>query len=139
LPNPPATLELYIWVQHDHDADEDGFATADEYISITLTSDGGVPNSNYSGEYNDYANEGQDPVGKVSLWIEGFDLAGNPIDGGAPGFDNDQVTYVSMSSKNPVLETSSSMIQVIAALSILTNNNGKVIGTKQCMLEMNIT
>ena len=103
LPNPPATLELYIWVQHDNDADEDGFATADEYTSITLTSDGGVPNANYSGEYNDYANEGQDPVGKVSLWIEGFDLAGNPIDGGAPGFDNDHVTYVSMSSKNPVI------------------------------------
>ena len=103
LPNPPATLELYIWVQHDHDEDEDGFASADEYISITLTSDGEVPTSNYSGEYNDYANEGQDPVGKVSLWIEGFDLAGNPIDGGAPGFDNDHVTYVSMSSKNPVI------------------------------------
>ncbi len=103
LPNPPATLELFIWVQYDHDADEDGFATADEYISITLTSDGGVPNSNYSGEYNDYANEGQDPVGKVSLWIKGFDLAGNPIDGGAPGFNNDHVTYVSMSSKNPVI------------------------------------
>lgn len=103
LPNPPENLELHIWVEHDHDANMDGLATANEYISITLTSDGEVPNSNYSGQYNDYANEGQDPVGKVSLWVEGFDLAGNPIDGGAPGFDNDYVTYVSMSSKNPVI------------------------------------
>ncbi len=103
LPNPPENLELHIWVEHDHDSNDDGMASADEYISITLTSDGEVPNSNYSGEYNDYANEGQDPVGKVSLWVEGFDLAGNPIDGGAPGFENDYVTYVSMSSKNPII------------------------------------
>ena len=103
LPNPPENLELHIWVEHDHDENSDGMPTADEYISITLTSDGEVPNSNYSGQYNDYANEGQDPVGKVSLWVEGFDLAGNPIDGGAPGFENDYVTYVSMSSKNPVI------------------------------------
>ncbi len=103
LPSPPENLELHIWVEHDHDTNLDGIATADEYISITLTSDGEVPNSNYSGQYNDYANEGQDPVGKVSLWVEGFDLAGNPIDGGAPGFENDFVTYVSMSSKNPVI------------------------------------
>lgn len=103
LPNPPSSIELHIWVEHDHDSNGDGMASADEYIAMTLTSDGEVPNSNYTGQYNDYANEGQDPVGKVSLWVEGFDLAGNSIDGGAPGFDNDHVTYVSMSSKNPVI------------------------------------
>jgi len=101
LPSPPATLDLHLWVENDHDANSDGLPDADEYITITLNGDGQAPTANYSGNYNDLANEGLE--GKVSLWIEGYDLAGNPIDGGGPGFDNDQVTYVSMSSKTPVI------------------------------------
>ena len=101
LPSPPATLDLHLWVEHDHDANSDGQPDAEEYITITMNGDGEAPTANYSGEYNDYANEGVE--GKVSLWIEGYDLAGNPIDGGGPGFANDQVTYVSMSSKSPVI------------------------------------
>ena len=101
LPNPPATLDLHLWVEGDHDANLDGLPDADEYITVTMTGDGQAPTANYTGEYNDYANAGLE--GKVSLWVEGYDLAGNPIDGGAPGFDNDQVTYVSMSSKSPVI------------------------------------
>ncbi len=101
LPSPPATLDLHLWVENDHDANSDGLPDADEYITITLNGDGEAPTANYSGNYNDLANEGLE--GKVSLWIEGYDLAGNPIDGGGPGFDNDQVTYVSMSSKTPVI------------------------------------
>ena len=42
-------------------------------------------------------------MGKVSVWIEGFDLAGNSIDGGSAGFENDYVTYVSMSSATLVI------------------------------------
>ncbi|MGB1098619.1 MAG: hypothetical protein ACPG34_05000 [Poseidonia sp.] len=101
LPSPPATLDLHLWVENDHDANSDGLPDADEYITITLNGDGEAPTANYSGNYNDLANEGVE--GKVSIWIEGYDLAGNPIDGGGPGFDNDQVTYVSMSSKTPVI------------------------------------
>ena len=101
LPSPPATLDMHLWVEHDHDTNSDGLPDADEYITVTLNGDGEAPTANYSGEYNDYANEGLE--GKVSIWIEGYDLAGNPIDGGGPGFDNDQVTYVSMSSKTPVI------------------------------------
>ena len=101
LPNPPATLDLHLWVENDHDANSDGLPDADEYITLTLNGDGEAPTANYSGNYNDLANEGLE--GKVSLWVEGYDLAGNPIDGGGPGFNNDQVTYVSMSSKTPVI------------------------------------
>ena len=101
LPTPPATLDLHLWVENDHDANSDGLPDADEYITLTLNGDGEAPTANYSGNYNDLANEGLE--GKVSLWVEGYDLAGNPIDGGGPGFDNDQVTYVSMSSKTPVI------------------------------------
>ena len=101
LPSPPASLDMHLWVEHDHDANLDGLPDADEYITITLDGDGEAPTANYSGDYNDYANEGLE--GKVSIWIEGYDLAGNPIDGGGPGFDNDQVTYVSMTSKTPVI------------------------------------
>ncbi len=101
LPSPPATLDMHLWVEHDHDANDDGLPDADEYITLTLNGDGEAPTANYSGVYNDYANEGLE--GKVSIWIEGYDLAGNPINGGGPGFDNDQVTYVSMTSKTPVI------------------------------------
>ena len=101
LPSPPATLDMHLWVEHDHDLNSDGLPDADEYITVTLNGDGEAPTANYSGQYNDIANEGLE--GKVSIWIEGYDLAGNPIDGGGPGFDNDQVSYVSMSSKSPVI------------------------------------
>ncbi len=101
LPNPPATLDMHVWVEGDHDANSDGVPDADEYITVTLNGDGQAPTANYSGDYNDYANEGLE--GKVSIWVEGYDLAGNPIDGGGPGFANDRVTYVSMSSKTPVI------------------------------------
>ena len=105
LPNPPATLDLHLWVEHDHDGTneqpQDGIPQPEEYITVTMTGDGEAPTANYTGEYNDYANQGLE--GKVSLWVEGYDLAGNPIDGGAPGFDNDRVTYVSMTSKSPVI------------------------------------
>lgn len=103
LPNPPASLDIKIWVEYDHDANSNGMAEASEYITVTAYSDGEAPFANYTATYNDYANVGQDPVGKVSVWIEGYDKAGNPIDGGAPGFENDHFTYVSMSSKSPVI------------------------------------
>jgi hypothetical protein len=103
LPNPPSSLNIKIWVEHDHDLNDDGLADADEYITVTANSDGAAPFANYTATFNDYANVGKDPVGKVSVWIEGFDLAGNPINGGAPGFENDKFTYVSMSSKSPVI------------------------------------
>ena len=103
LPNPPESLNLKIWVQYDHDNNLNGQAEADEYITVTAYSDGAAPFANYSASFNDNANVGQDPVGKVSVWIEGFDKAGNPINGGAPGFENDHFTYVSMNSKSPII------------------------------------
>ncbi len=103
LPNPPASLDIKIWVENDHDANSDGLADASEYITVTVNNDGQAPFANYTGSFSDMANIGADPVGKVSIWIEGYDLAGNPIDGGAPGFENDHFTYVSMSSKSPVI------------------------------------
>ena len=103
LPNPPASLDIKIWVENDHDANSDGMADASEYITVTVNNDGQAPFANYTGSFSDMANIGADPVGKVSIWIEGYDLAGNPIDGGAPGFENDHFTYVSMNSKSPVI------------------------------------
>ena len=103
LPNPPESLNLKIWVEYDHDSNSNGLADADEYITVTAYSDAAAPFANYSATYNDYANVGQDPVGKVSIWVEGFDKAGNAINGGAPGFENDHFTYVSMNSKSPVI------------------------------------
>ena len=70
-------------------------------ITITLDGDGEASNGQL---FRRLQRLRQRRFGRQGLiWIEGYDLAGNPIDGGGPGFDNDQVTYVSMTSKTPVI------------------------------------
>ena len=101
IPAPPTTLDMYYWVEYDHDSDSDGIADPDEYAHIVLTSDGNVPIANYSGDFSDNANKGQEPPGKVSIYIEGTDVGGNAIEGGMSGFEDDLVTYVSMDAKTP--------------------------------------
>jgi len=101
IPTPPSSLDMYYWVEYDHDTDMDGIADPDEYVVLTLYSDGNAPTANYTGTFSDDANKGQDPPGKVSIYIEGTDLGGNSIEAGVPGFDNDLVTYVSMDAKTP--------------------------------------
>ena len=101
LPNPPAEMTLNMWVEYEHDSNNNGIAEASEYAQVTVYSDGGAPNATYEINFNDEANQGQDPIGRVSLWLDGYDLAGNSIDGGSAGFENDHVTYVSMSSRMP--------------------------------------
>ena len=101
IPNPPTSLDMYYWIEYEHDYDGDGLADPDEYAMVTLNSDGQAPIANYTGTFSDNANKGEDPPGKVSIYAVGSDLGGNPIDGGSPGFDNDLVTYVSMDAKTP--------------------------------------
>ena len=101
IPTPPSTLDMYYWVEYDHDTDSDGVADPDEYAILTLNSDGNAPTANYTGTFSDDANKGQDPPGKVSIYIEGTDLGGNSINGGVAGFEDDLVTYVSMDAKTP--------------------------------------
>ena len=97
----PATINLYYWVEYQHDQNQDGVADENEYAMVSLTSDGAYPTANYTGNYNDLANQEQDPVGRVSMFLEGFDLAGNAIDGGSFGIFDDEVTYASMPSRSP--------------------------------------
>ena len=97
----PATLDLHYWVEYQHDQNLDGVADESEYAMVSLTGDGAYPTANYTGNYNDLANQEQDPVGRVSMFLEGYDLAGNAIDGGTYGIFNDEVTYASMPSKSP--------------------------------------
>ena len=66
---------MHVWVEYDHDANGNGIAEESEYIQVATSSDGAFPDANYSGSYNDYANSGL--KGKVSLWVECYDLAGN--------------------------------------------------------------
>ena len=102
LPIPPATAIMHVWVENDHDNNSNGIAEASEYIQIQAQSNGGIPNATYSGSYNDYANSGL--RGQVSLWIECYDLAGNSIDGGGPGLDNDIITYINMNLDYPSIK-----------------------------------
>ena len=103
VPNPPNSAVVHVWVEYDHDANSNGLAEADEYIQVPVQSDGQSPNSTYIAEYNDYANSGL--KGKVSIWVECYDLAGNSVEGGAAGLDNDLITYVSMQLQYPSINS----------------------------------
>ena len=103
VPNAPESAVLHVWVEYDHDSNSNGLAEESEYIQIPTTSNGASPNATFVGTYNDFANSGL--KGKVSAWIECYDLAGNPVDGGGPGFDNDYVTYVSMDLEYPTIKS----------------------------------
>ena len=69
LPIPPTALQLNYWVELDHDTNQDGRPQADEYRNLSMPSDGSFPFANYSGSFNDRANDGQE--GLVSLYITG--------------------------------------------------------------------
>ena len=43
IPSPPSTLDMYYWVEYDHDTDMDGIADPDEYALLILNSDGNSP------------------------------------------------------------------------------------------------
>ena len=103
IPTAPTSAVLHVWVQYDHDANSNGLAEESEYIQIPTTSNSEAQNATFLGAYNDFANSGL--KGKVSIWIECYDLAGNPVDGGGPGFDNDHVTYVSMDLEYPTIKS----------------------------------
>ena len=111
MPIPPEVLMLNYWVEYDHDANGDSIPQESEYQQITMyceehpsPCDTATATEYYEAEINDYANLGRDPTGKVSIFVSGTDLAGNPIDGGVPGFDYDLITYVGMSSQGPELQ-----------------------------------
>ncbi len=117
----PATIDLHYWVEYQHDANSDGIADLSEYATVALTGDGAYPTANYTGNYNDLANQEKDPVGRVSMFLEGYDLAGNAIDGGEAGIFNDEVTYASMPSKSP--EILSFAIENSAGRPLLNSNH----------------
>ena len=103
IPTPPETGVMHVWVQYDHDSNSNGLPESSEYVQISATVSVDSQNATFSGTYNDFANSGL--KGKVSLWIECYDLAGNSVDGGSPGFDNDYVTYVSMDLEYPTINS----------------------------------
>ena len=103
IPVGPDSAVLHLWVEYDHDSNSNGVADASEYIQIATTSVTQDTNTTFSGAFNDYANSGQ--KGRVSLWVECYDLAGNAVDGGGPGFDSDFATYVSMDLEYPGIKS----------------------------------
>ena len=103
LPSPPEALTLNYWVQNDHDTNEDDEPQESEYQQLVLSSDGSSPIANYEGTISDIANEGDS--GRVSLYVTGFDIAGNAISGGQPGFDYDLVTYIAMGTQPPTIDS----------------------------------
>ena len=103
IPSPPQTITMHYWVQASDDANGDGKADVDEYKTQVLTSDNAGQTVNYTGSFSDDENSGMDPEGKVSIYLTGNDLAGNPVNGGGPGIENDLVNYASMSQQSAVI------------------------------------
>ncbi len=99
VPTPPESAVLHVWVENDHDLNSNGIAEGSEYIQVPTTNSATSENALFIGVFNDMANSGLNGI--VSVWVECYDLAGNSVDGGGPGFDNDYVTYVSMSFDQP--------------------------------------
>ena len=103
IPSPPETITMHYWVQASDDTNGDGKADVGEYNTQMLVSDNAGLTVNYTGSFSDDENSGMDPEGKVSIYFTGNDLAGNPIDGGGPGVENDLVNYASMSQQSAVI------------------------------------
>ena len=103
IPTPPESAVIHVWVEYDHDSNSNGLAEVSEYVQIPTTNTGITDNASFIGTYNDMANSGL--KGRVSVWVECYDLAGNSVDGGGPGFDNDYVTYVSMDLEYPTIKS----------------------------------
>jgi len=84
------TLQLRWWVEGLHD-DGDGIPEVDEYATRPLLREG--VSDYFHAHFEDYPNsQGQ----SVSLFIEGSDRAGNLLDGGGPGFEEDLHHYISL-------------------------------------------
>ncbi len=103
IPLPPEEITMHYWVQASDDTNGDGKADAGEYNSKVLYSDNAGQTVNYTGSFSDDENSGMDPEGKVSIYFTGNDLAGNLVDGGGPGIENDLVNYASMSQQSAVI------------------------------------
>ena len=83
------TLRLRWWIEAAHD-DGDGIPTIMEYASGPLQRQG--DSEFYHATYDDTSNaQGQ----RVSLFIEGNDIAGNYL-GSGPGFEEDLTDYISL-------------------------------------------
>ena len=103
VPTPPESAVLHVWVEYDHDTNSNGLAEESEYIQIPTSRTATSVNAEFVGSYNDMANSGL--KGIVSVYVECYDLAGNSVDGGGPGFNNDYVTYVGMDFKQPSINS----------------------------------
>ena len=127
LPLAPETLTLNYWVEYSDDCGLDGLCSTDpgyvnadagekdriaqlnEYTQIGLVRQTMTDTSYYLIDhpcecFSDYANSGIDPPQMVSIFVSGGDIGGNQIDGGAPGINDDLVTYIAMESRTPLVE-----------------------------------
>lgn len=85
------TLQLRWWVESIHDDNGDGVADGSEYRARPLLRQGS--SDYFHATYEDQQNvQGE----KVSLFVEGNDNAGNSLNGGDAGFENDLHDYISL-------------------------------------------
>jgi len=99
----PTQLELFYWVEADHDTNRNGEADPEEYTSKTITNSTDSETKWFFGEIDHSRNPN---MGRVSYYWDGGDEAGNPLhytylDGegethlleSGPGFDSDVATF----------------------------------------------
>ena len=85
------TLQLRWWVESLHDDNQNGIPDVDEYRARPLVRQG--TSEHFHATYEDLQNvQGE----QVSLFVEGKDNAGNLLNGGGAGFDNDLHQYISL-------------------------------------------
>jgi hypothetical protein len=93
----PDIFSFYWWVEGMHD-NGDGIPQSNEYVTKDLMRQ---QNSEFFHATFDDTSNGQGQL--VSLYIEGADNAGNSINGGSPGFNNDLLHFSSLVPTSTIL------------------------------------
>lgn len=104
------TIEFHYWLEASHDLNDNGVKEMDEYMSQTVTFNSGLTTVEIDLpllSWQDILPAGR-PSGEASVFVEGFDLAGNAlVGGGAFGGENDLATFQVQQRFDTLIETES--------------------------------
>ena len=104
------TIEFHYWLEASHDLNDNGLMELDEYRSQTVTFNSGLTTVEIDLpllSWQDILPSGRSS-GEASIFVEGFDLAGNAlVGGGAFGAANDLATFQVQQRFDTQIETES--------------------------------
>ena len=104
------TLEFHYWLEASHDSNENGLMELNEYVSQTVTFNSGLTMAEIDLpllSWQDILPAGRSS-GQASVYVEGFDLAGNALVGGGDfGAEYDLATFQVQQRFDTLIDTES--------------------------------